>query len=158
MAAEINLSAAERFAVAVDPIEVPCPVRVCSADPGMRCKPNGLRYHDERWQVAIVARLEADPAGSADLLIELFGGLPGAYAGRAWNEIKKVLDSALPDPEPDEVPSLGRVLETLEANKEGTLPALVAALDALGDWHPVLEIAHAVGEWRWVLSDHPRAR
>lgn len=57
---------------------------------------------------------------------------------------------------PGGIPSLGQVLETLDANKEATLPELITALDALGNWHPVIDNAHAVGEWRWVLSSHPK--
>ncbi len=57
---------------------------------------------------------------------------------------------------PGGIPSLGLVLETLDANKEATLPELITALDALGNWHPVIDNAHAVGEWRWVLSLHPK--
>jgi len=132
--ADSNLTASESHAAAVDPMAIPCPVRVCSADPGMHCKP-GLRFHDERWQVAIADSLTLGALQA--LASEALGG-----------------DFSDPDP----IPSLGRVLEVLEANKEGTLPALVAELDALGAWHPVLDCAHAVGEWRWVLSAHPGAR
>ena len=71
-------------------------------------------------------------------------------------------------------PSLAKILEIIEASHnaarldagfdsgEFSGPAhaekMEADLDALGDWHPVLETAHAVGEWRWVLSNHPGAR
>ena len=156
MAADNPTTMIKQFAELVNPMGIPCSRRDCNAPVGRVCDSRAGRFHDERWRESISRAFDSSPSMMAGLVVELFGQLPGVAAGAVWQEIGKILDDAIGTLASDPIPTLGQVLETLEANKECTLPALVDALDALGDWHLVIDTAHAVGDWRWVLAAHPR--